>query len=453
MAPYVKFIVGDQTQKSSTIKKRTTDFFWEDNNEVSFDYLGNEFINIEVWSNKKLLKDKLIGSGSFSLDSFLARNSTMESIPLFFEGMDAGTLQLGVYFTPSNANYNAGGLGSNLTTNTLTTSNTYVEQPIAQQSVIQQPVIQQPVLEQQTVVQENLTYISKPVITSDVKVIKHEPIYTQETPIVYEKNIIHEKPIITEKTIVYSEQPIIIERPELHERVVNEQLAPVLQTEQTIVRQEEGLAGGVNLQGAIVHSETQHIQDQAQFYRETPIIHQKDVILEKPVIHEKDIIYREKPVIVEKPEIVEKHIYETQAPITQVYDTVFTKEKEFSTTRPLVGDDAVYVKEDAILNVAEPTFMKEMPDVHETQVIHEKRLITEKPIVHTEKEVIYEKPEVHEKRIFHQEPTLLQKEQPVYFQDTEVLQKEQPLLNERTGYFQKQEPLIGQRTGLDQPHA
>jgi hypothetical protein len=366
--------------------------------------MGNEIITFEVWHKKKLLKDKLIGTGTLSLDSFLARNSSMESIPLFFEVMDAGTLQCELIFSSNSSSLNTG-TGTGIVHSTHHTQST---------------TIQQPIIGQQTLIKEDTTLLTQPIITSDVKVIKHEPVYTQETPIVYEKNIIHEKPIITEKTIVHSEQPIIIEKPELHERVINEQLAPTVKTDQTIVRQGEGLISDVNLQGAVVNSQTEYVRDKAEFYRETPIIHQKDVILEKPIIHEKDIINREKPVIVEKPEIIEKHIYETQAPITQVHDTLVTKEKEFTTTRPLVGDDAQFIKEGSIRNVAEPIYKKELPDVHETQVIHEKRLITEKPIVHTEKEIIHEKPEVHEKKIFHQDPTLIQKQEPVIVQHTNL---------------------------------
>jgi len=190
---------------------------------------------------------------------------------------------------------------------------------------------------------------------------------------------------------------------------VYEQLAPETRTEHTIIRQEEGLVGEQYQGTPVIHSTTEYVQDQAEFHKETPIIHQKDVILEKPIIHEKDIVYREKPIIVEKPEIVERHIFETQAPVTQTHDTVFHKHEESTNYMPELGDHITH-REDAEINRAEPQYRKELPDVHETEVIHEKRMVHEKPIVHTEKEVIHERPEVHEKRIFHQDETIRQRD-------------------------------------------
>jgi len=251
--------------------------------------------------------------------------------------------------------------------------------------------------------------ITKPVITKETKVIKHEPVITRESPVVYEKSIIHEKAIITERTIIHSEQPIIIEKPELHERVVNEVAETIVKTLEPVIRREEGVAGEFIEGNAVVHSETEYVQDQPVFNRETPIVHQKDVILEKPIIHEKDIIYREKPVIIEKPEIVEKHVYETHAPERRIHETQVFQHEEFTTEKPIV-DSAIVNIEEPVINRAEPEFKKELPDVHETEVIHEKRLILEKPIVHTEKEVIHEKPEVHERTIFHTDQTLLKRD-------------------------------------------
>jgi len=260
---------------------------------------------------------------------------------------------------------------------------------------------------------EEETAFAQSITTSETRVIKDEPIITRENPIIYEKQIIHERPIIIVRTIIHSEQPIIIEKPELHERIINEQAAPIYKTENTIIRQEMGLIGEPMEGVPVVHTETEYIRDAAEFRRETPILHQKDVILEKPIIYEKDIIYREKPIIVEKPEVIETHIYETQAPVTQVHDAVFTKEQEFTTERPFMGKGTITHIEEPSIQVAEPIYKQEMPDIHETEVIHEKRLITEKSIVHTEKELIHERPEVHEKRIFHQEQTILQKLEPV----------------------------------------
>jgi hypothetical protein len=402
MAPYVKFIVGDHSEKTGHLKKRTTDFIWEDDAVVDFHVQGYELITIEVYHNKTLLKDKLIGSANFNLVYFLAKNATMESIPLVFEGYDAGTLLLEIFYTPDNLSLNnSNGIApATITNNLLMQPNFGAGQQTGQQ----------------TVHMEDNSLLTKPIVTSEVTVIKHDAIITREAPIIYEKNIIHERPIITERTIIHSEQPIIIERPELHERIINEELAPIVRIEDTIFRQETGLLSDQNLQGAEFHTENQYVKDQAQFFRDTPVIHQKDVILEKPIIHEKDIIYRERPVIVEKPEVVEKHIYETHAPVIQTDASIFQSSKEFTSSRPLVGDNAIVVQDEAIITVAEPMYRKELPDIHETNMIIEKPMIHEQTIVHSERQTTHERPEVHEKVIFHQDQTLLQKQNPLFFQ-------------------------------------
>jgi hypothetical protein len=391
MSPYVKVCIGDQCEKTPYAKKGHMAPTWDA--DLSFQVLGDELITFECWHHEKIFKDDFIGSGTLSLSSFLSsgRTSFNEWIPLFYkDNQDAGSLEVSFQFFPGGLGTTAGvGLSQ---TNTLETRTDMTwEKPMGQ------------TFTSSTTTQEG--FLTQPKMTTETKVITHEPIITKETPIVYEKNIIHEKPIITERTIVHSEQPIIIEKPELHERIINEQAQPIVKVDQPIIRQEEGLVGEAWEGTPVVHTDTQYVRDQAEFYKETPVVHQKDVILEKPIIHEKDIVYREKPIIVEKPEIVEKHMYETQAPTTHVHDTLFTKQQEFTTVKPQLPDAIVH-KEEAFIQQAQPIFKKELPDVHETEVIHEKRLIHEKPIVHTEKEIIHEKPELHEKRIFHQDQTI-----------------------------------------------
>jgi len=409
MSPYVKVLVGNQVEKTAKVKKGHLNPVWGET-ELWFDYFGDEMITFEVWHDELILKDDLVGSQSFSLSSFLSRGDSFNDwIPLLWKGGDAGALEVAFQFFPERQLGSGAGLGQSAT---LVEKERFVDNSTIN---LQTTNLQATNLQTETLVTDTL--LTQPVITTETKVITHEPIITIENPIVYEKHIIHEKPIITERTIIHSEQPIIIEKPELHERIITEQAAPILQTEAPIIRQETGILGEAIGANATIQVEKEFIKDQAEFIRETPIVHQKDVILEKPIIHEKDIIYRERPVIVEKPEIIEKHIYETQAPFTQTHETAFFKHEEFTTQRPLVGDQAITHIEEPVIEQAAPIFMKEMPDVHETQVIHEKRLITEKPIVHTEKEVIHQHPEVHETRIYHQEQTILQKQDPLLLRE------------------------------------
>jgi len=138
MAPYIKICAGIHGGQSSAIKKTISNFAWEvdPKNEICLQCCDNEIITIECWHKKKLGKDLMVGRGVFTLNASANPTATMKTVPLTFEGLDAGSINIELSFFPEN-NTNLG----NSTTATYKTINkpviveetrTYVQQPYMQ---------------------------------------------------------------------------------------------------------------------------------------------------------------------------------------------------------------------------------------------------------------------------------------------------------------------------------
>jgi len=371
MDPYVKLTIGDLTKRTATAYGGHLEPSW--NEEFVFDLSGSRELLIEV-KNQTMLMDELVGSAKIDLGNFLSANNfgMNQTIPLTFNGADAGFLRFDFNFQPES----------------------FQGQKFAETK-----------LETTGLASTERTTNLEPLVHRDTVVTKREPVFIQEKPIVLEKEIIKEQPIITNKETIYSTQPIIVEKHDLRENVSRETAETQVIREDAQFRTEapKTLYSQPNfVQTPIVEKKTEVIQQAPIEITEKPVIYKKDVVTEKPVIHEKDIVMVEKPVVIEKPVYVTKEFDLTKEAEVIRQETLV--HPEVQTTTNVLPSGNVQQLPTEVLGAA-PERVREQTEVFEKKVLIEQPEIHQQTVLRTEKEVTVEKPEVFQTRATQQEPT------------------------------------------------
>jgi hypothetical protein len=368
MSPYVKISLGGEWKTTQAAKRQHLNPIWDQS--LHFRLHGEPSVFFELWNKELLSKDDLIAAGSMLLGDLVNQKNLHQWVPLFYKEKDAGSLLCELNFFPD---------GSSEMIPEKTT--------VAQGMAIETPV--QTFQTTQTTLPAN--------VHVETQIIKEEPVYIKQEPIIHEKKIITEKPIITEKTIIYSEQPIIQEKRILNERIIEEKENPTFLKDEAMVHRELPTNGdnrNLDLGNAKVVTHTTEYRKEAPIVnKQTPEVFHKDIYIEKPIIHEKDVIHREKPVFIEKPQIVEKPIL-TKDQATLMTEAPVIKQEILPGDVPIEGK----IHREEVHMESKPTIIKETPEIYEKRVIHETPVIQEQPIIYREKEEIVEKPEIIEKR-------------------------------------------------------
>jgi len=182
-------------------------------------------------------------------------------------------------------------------------------------------------------------------------------VFIRERPELYKKDIITEKPIIHEKDIIHIDKPIIVEKPEIVTKEYNLVEAPVYQTEQPLIHQEQRVVSNTEPileDEPLVHlQESEIIRAAPTFVKERADIYEKQIVHEKPIIHEQSILHTQKEIVHEKPEFHQTRIFHQEAPIlkqdpllqerhldptmstaNQSYDSLFGKPRGDQTALP-----------------------------------------------------------------------------------------------------------------------
>jgi hypothetical protein len=212
MSPFIKVCAGTHCGQSAAVKKALSAFSWDliPKNEVVLPCHDNEIITIECWHKKKLIgKDKLIGKGVFTLEASAFPSATVKSVPLTFEGLDAGSINLEISFFPDKLTHHIGshGIGSTSTTTWGTTH--LVENPLigkqAGMSSMSNPIqntgfVEKPVYVEQT----GMSSMSNPI--QNTGFVENTGMSSMSNPT--QQTVLVEKPIIVEKVL---EKPMRIE--------------------------------------------------------------------------------------------------------------------------------------------------------------------------------------------------------------------------------------------------
>jgi hypothetical protein len=109
MDPYVKLIIGNQIQRTSTAQSAGKCPVWHQN----FDFLitTEDILKLEVWDRDSLSKDDKIGDGIVTLNN-LQLGASNFSVPLVFDGKQCGFVNCDFRFEPTGAQgFGQSGLG------------------------------------------------------------------------------------------------------------------------------------------------------------------------------------------------------------------------------------------------------------------------------------------------------------------------------------------------------
>lgn len=98
MDPYVKIMIGTQTEKSKTCSGGGKFPSWTDS--MSFRRSAEDIINVEVW-DKDTFKDDLVGQGALAFSTVFKDNNKFNGwVDLTYKGKAAGKILLDVQFIP-----------------------------------------------------------------------------------------------------------------------------------------------------------------------------------------------------------------------------------------------------------------------------------------------------------------------------------------------------------------
>jgi len=174
MDPYVKAMLGGQTQKSSVHKDAGKNPSWSD--QLSFRRSHEDLLTIEVW-DRDVGKDDLVGSVTVAFATIQQKKKYTDWLQLTYKGKSAGQILCEFTWIPDGGNMGGVGFGQQTYVQTNAFPMTGMVQQTYGQPVYQQPTYTQPQPQQFT----TYTQPQPQYIQPQPQYVQPQPQYVQPT--------------------------------------------------------------------------------------------------------------------------------------------------------------------------------------------------------------------------------------------------------------------------------